>query len=365
MKDRGHGGAARREGDVDADPLEQAKVTGPAHPRHDLRDAELPAEQRRQQVALVVVDDAHHHVAAADVLGLEQPEVGAIAVEHECAAQPGRQLRPARGVALDDADVDVVALLEPLGDVEADIAAADDRHLLVSACLARADQGRHLAHRLRRAHDDDLVARRKLRRAPRHEQLTAAFDRDDQRAAWQMQAAHGRSHQGGVGFEPVLQQPHDASGEHLRVDRPGRGDDLFDVGGELRLGPQHAVDSELFQPGFRGGAEKIGARHQADGFGTANLVGNRASDDVDLVQAGAGHEERCVLDAGPDQYVRARAASEDELHVHARKHVGHGRILIDHEHFMVGSQGAGERGADLPAADDHDVHRYALVEHSN
>ena len=65
--------------DVDADALEEAQVGRLADPRDDALDAELTAEQRRQEVLLVVVDDRHHDVAAADVLGLEQREVGAVA----------------------------------------------------------------------------------------------------------------------------------------------------------------------------------------------------------------------------------------------------------------------------------------------
>ena len=68
-----------------------------------------------------------------------------------------------------------------------------------------------------------------------------------------------------------------------------------------------------------------------------------------------------VLDAGAGQHVCARAAPGDELHVHGRKHVGDGRIVIDHEDFIVSSKGAGQRGADLPAADDHDVHRASIA----
>ena len=72
------------------------RLVGPADPRHDLRHAELTAEQRREQVALVVVDHADQHVAAADVFALEELEVGAVAVQHQRALQPRREHLPAR-----------------------------------------------------------------------------------------------------------------------------------------------------------------------------------------------------------------------------------------------------------------------------
>ena len=58
VKDRGDGGTAGRERDVDADALEQPAVVRPADPGDDATDAELTSEQRGQQIFLVVVDHA-------------------------------------------------------------------------------------------------------------------------------------------------------------------------------------------------------------------------------------------------------------------------------------------------------------------
>ena len=83
----------------------------------------------------------------------------------------------------------------------------------------RVDERLDLLHRLRRAHDDDLVAGRELGGAARHEQLRAALDRDDQRAARQMQLAERRRGQRRRRRQLVLEQPDHAAGKHLGVDR--------------------------------------------------------------------------------------------------------------------------------------------------
>jgi hypothetical protein len=118
--------AAGRDGDVDAHALEQSQVRRPRDAGDHLGHTQLTAEQRSQQVALVVVDDAHQHVAVADVLGLEELEVGAIAVEHQRAVEPRRQRRAAFLAALDHPQVDGRGLLEPFGQLQPDVAAADD-----------------------------------------------------------------------------------------------------------------------------------------------------------------------------------------------------------------------------------------------
>ena len=97
-------------------------------------DAELPRQQRRQQVLLVVVDDADEDVAAADVLALEQLEIGAVAIEHERVLEPAGDHLAARRVALDQRDVEAFDVaLEPFGQLQPDVAAADDRRRAAGA----------------------------------------------------------------------------------------------------------------------------------------------------------------------------------------------------------------------------------------
>ena len=101
-----------------------------ADARQDPLHPQLPSEQRRQQVAFIVVDHAHQHVAAADVFGFEQLEIGAVAVQHQHAAQPAGQQLAARQVALDDHDVQIRRAVETLGQAQADVTPADDRDAL-------------------------------------------------------------------------------------------------------------------------------------------------------------------------------------------------------------------------------------------
>ena len=105
--------------------------------RDDAPHAELPAEQRGQQVALVVVDDRDQHVAAADVLASSSSRSVPSPFSTSAAPQPARDAaRPAR-VALDDRHVHAVGRVEPLGELQTHVAAADDGHALPLRLAAR------------------------------------------------------------------------------------------------------------------------------------------------------------------------------------------------------------------------------------
>ena len=297
----------------------------------------------------------------ADVLRFEELEVGAVALQHQGPAEPGGQHRPALGVALEDAQVDHRRLLEPLGQLQADVAAADDRHLHAAAGAARVDQRLDRLHRVGRAHHDHLVAGLQLGGAAWHEHAAAALDGDDQRSARQVQAAERGRGQRRAGFELVFEQPHHAAGDHLGVDGAGRGDDALDVGGELRLGPDDAVDAEGAEAAVTRGADEVGARHQADRVGLAQPAGQGAGHDVDLVETGGGDEDVGAGDVGAGEHLGAGAAAGDELDVDRLEDVGDVGLVIDDDHFVLGGQGPGERRADLSAADDHDPHERARV----
>ena len=157
--------------------------------------AQLPRQQRREEVALVAVDDRDHHVAAADVLGLQQLHVGAVAVQDQGAAQPRGNRLAARGIALDDADVDVGAGIEPLRQQQADVAAADDRHALAGGRLGVVEQRPHVGDGGGQPHHEDLVAGFEPRRAVRDEDAIVAPHRHDQHAARQVHARQGRREQ--------------------------------------------------------------------------------------------------------------------------------------------------------------------------
>ena len=144
------------------------------------------------------------------------------------------------------------------------------------------------------------------------------------------------------GAQLVLEKADAAAGEHLRIDRAGSRHDVLDIRGQLGLGPQHSIDAELFEVAVRAGNE-IRARHQADRCRVGHPVGDRAGDDVDLVESGAGDEELRVLDAGAPQHVVAGATADDELDVDRAERIGDGAIEVDDDDLVVRRERAGQR----------------------
>ena len=141
------------------------------------------------------------------------------------------------------------------------------------------------------------------------------------------------------------------------VDRAGRRHHALDVGGQLRLGPQHPVDAEFFEPLplFRA-RQEVRARDHANGLGARQPIGDRAGHDVDFIERRRRDEEPRVLDAGPLEDFFARAAADDEFDVDVGEGVGDRAIVIDDDHFMIRRQCPRQGRADLPAADDYDAH---------
>ena len=269
----------------------------------------------------------------------------------------GREHGAALGGPLQDAEIDRRVLLQPLRQLEADVTAADDGHLQPPARAVRVHPFLHLLHRLGRAHDDHLVAGLQLRVPSGHEHAPGALDRDDEGPARQVQAADGGRGERRALLEPVFEQPHDAAGEHLRIDRARSGDDALDVRGQLRLGPDHAIDPERGKSAARTRAvEELGARLQADRLRVAQAVGQRAGHDVHLVEPGGRNEEVALGDARAGQDLLAGAAPEDELGVDRLEHVLDVGILVDDEDLVFGGEGSGQRRPDLTATDDDDAH---------
>ena len=208
-------------------------------------DAELAAEQRRQQVALVVVDDRHQDVAVPDVLRSR-------GTRGRCRRRCSTSVRPSRAGSISPRSasrsrmrqVDDRRLLEPLGQLQADVAAADDRHLQLAAGAARVDQ-RLAPPASRRACPSRSPCRRlQLGGAARHEHAGAALDGDDQRVraagagrrAWSRSAAN-RARAGTRAAAPRRRRTPRRRWRRAR-------DDALDVGGQLRLRPDDAVDAE-------------------------------------------------------------------------------------------------------------------------
>ena len=172
-----------------------------------------------------------------------------------------------------------------------------------------------------------------------------------------MQIAKSPGDEGRACLEAVLEQAHDAPLEDLGIDGARRRDDALDLGRELGLWPQHAVDPELLETGHASRRiDEIASRHEADGLGVSKPIGHGARDDVDFVETRAGDEELRLSDVSPFEDLFARAAAEHELHVHRREHVGDVGVLVDDDHFVIVVERTGERRPHLAATDDHDAH---------
>ena len=93
------------------------------------------------------------------------------------------------------------------------------------------------------------------------------------------------------GLEPELEEADGAVGEHLGVDGARRGDDALDLLGQLRLGPDDALDAEMLPDGLRRDAPGKSSRDTKQIVArSAESVGDGAGDHVDFVEAGAGDQ---------------------------------------------------------------------------
>jgi hypothetical protein len=172
----------------------------------------------------------------------------------------------------------------------------------------------------------------------------------------QVQIRDPRPRERRPGVEPVLDELNGTVGEGLGIQRAGHPDDALDVGRELGLRPDDAVDAELPEPLPVVEFEELLARHKAVRARHATLAGNRARNDVDLIEPGARDEHVGALDAGLHQHVGAGGAAMDELHVERLKAARHLRRVIDDEHLVLERQRLRQGEADLASADDRHAH---------
>ena len=326
--------------------------------------AELASQQRREQVLLVVVDDADQDVAAADVLALEQLEVGAVAVQHQRVLQPARRCSSPRATSR---SISVTSMPSRLrSSRSASCRPTSPPPTIVTRCrvdsVVPVIRRRTSAERLGRAHHENLVARLEHAAAARDEEVVAAPDRDDQRVVRQVQIGDAAEERR-LRLEPVLDQPNRAVGERLGVECAGHADDALDVLGQLCFRPDHAVDAEAGEAArFVAGLEEVLARDEAERARAGELPRHGAADDVDLVEAGAGDEHVGSVRAGATQHVAAGAGPEHELHVERFEPIGDLGLVVDDEDFVLRGQPLGERKADLAAADDDDAHGGTIVD---
>ena len=136
----------------------------------------------------------------------------------------------------------------------------------------------------------------------------------------------------------------------------------LDVGRQLGLRPHDAVDAELLEPGapFLEVGEVL-ARHEAERARRTEPVADRAGDDVHFVEAGAADQDLGALDPGPAEHLRAGPAAEQELDVEPLEAVPDQRLMVHHEHRVVGRQRLSQGKSDLAAANDDDVHRPEIL----
>ena len=192
-----HGGALRRQGHVDAHPLEKTEVRRLPHSGDHLAHAKLATDQTGQKIPLVVVDDGHQDIASSDLLCFEELQVCPIAVENERVLERRGQQLPARAVRFDHAETNTRSLVETLGQPVADVASPDDGHELGGWGLeVRQDPPTHIVHPLGHAHEHDLVSGREFRRPAGYGDRVVVLDGHDHHTWWEVERGDRLIHQG-------------------------------------------------------------------------------------------------------------------------------------------------------------------------
>ena len=158
--------------------------------------------------------------------------------------------------------------------------------------------------------------------------------------------------------QPELEQPDLPAGKHTGVHRPGGHDDPLDGVRQLRLGPDDLVDAEVLVQALASlrGVDEVLLGDEADRATASQLAADRAGDDVDLVEPGAGDQQVAGADPRALEHTAAGAAAGQELDVEQTEPVRHGRLGVDHAQRVVGRQRLGQRIPDLAAPDDDDLH---------
>ena len=356
VQDPGHRGAARRQRHVNAHAFEEPEVRSTTHAREHTAHTELPAEQRGEQVAFIVVDDRHQHIASADILGLEQLQVRPVSTQDQGVAEAAGQELASRGVALDDHHIEILRGLETFGEAEAHVAASDDRDPLPARVSTRRDAVADILQRLRRPHDDGLVAREEFAVATRDEEFVSAPHGHDERAMREMLVGDPAHHRR-AGLQAILDETNRTVGEDLGIESARRADDPLDVCGQLGFGPHHVIDAELLEalPVLLE-LEKIFARDETERARRSQAVPDRARDDVDFVESCAGDQDIGTLDARAAENLGARASAEQKLDVQRLESIRDDRCVIDDDDVVRRGQRLSECEADLTAADDNDSH---------
>ena len=216
------------------------------------------------------------------------------------------EMRRARfGIALDE--LDLVVLLERLGEPEADVAAARD-HQAPHRCSSFAHLAHDAAEIVARRDEEDLVALLDHGVAAGRDAAAGAIDRGDARldvAHVLAQRAQLLPDQQAALMRAHGDQAHLAVGEIDHLQRARIVNQPRDVLGHQLLGADQDVDRQrLF--GEELGAAGVFGRADARDLGRRAIqrVGDFAGDDVDLVAGGERDQDVGLGDAGGFEHRR-------------------------------------------------------------
>jgi hypothetical protein len=150
----------------------------------------------------------------------------------------------------------------------------------------------------------------------------------------EMKIHHPTPRERGLRLDAILGELDGAVGERLGVEGTRRPYDALDVLGELRFRPHDPIDPEGAATA-RAEVEKILARDEADRLRAADLPRHCATDDVDLVEAGAGDEQVGTIDARARQDLLVRAGAQQKLNVERLESIPNLGRVIDDEHLVL------------------------------
>ena len=347
----------RRHGEVDAKTLVERHVVGLLHQRHRATDTEALAELARHQVALVLLADAEEGVGVADVLLLQEVQVGRVGVQHDDALQHLAEVLGLAAVLDDDAHVDVFAL-QLLADLLCYARGAEHHHrarlalLLPELLLERGD-------RLRLAEHEHLVAGAQVVGAARHQHLARAIDGGDQHARRQLQVLQLLAGERAAFQHDEAPQLHAAFGEVVDAERLVEPHRLHHfLGGEVVERQQQVVLEVLAEEGLRPPHRRRVAQAQHRLLG-AHALAEQAGQHVDLVVVRHRQQQVGLVRVGAIEHVGARTVAVHGLNVEQVGDAPHAlQVRVDDgDGVPFGRQHLRQIRTDLAEPDDQDVHR--------
>ena len=106
---------------------------------------------------------------------------------------------------------------------------------------------------------------------------------------------------------------------------------------QLRFGPNDLADPEVLTQALdaTGRSKKVLFAHETDRFACAELVGDGAGHDVDLVEPSRGDQEISPVYTSPAQDIRTRTAACQKLNVEVGEPISVARVRIDDDDVVV------------------------------